>query len=98
MELSRWERFRLEHHEDQISAYATTHYIAFPPEAELHDRLADIMTHNVVVLHETESVADARKLFARYGFRAIPVVDEGMRMTGLIPYRDIMQLAHPAVS
>ena len=132
-------RFLLERHEDQISAYATSHYIAFHPtalvrevmrsyrtlarqadvvmyvyvtdtagsllgvidirellQAELHDQLSDIMTSNVVVLHETESVADARKLFARYGFRAIPVVDEANLLKGVIPYRDVMQLAHAA--
>ena len=65
-------------------------------QAELHDQLSDIMTSNVVVLHETESVADARKLFARYGFRAIPVVDEANLLKGVIPYRDVMQLAHAA--
>lgn len=134
-------RFLLERHEDQISAYATSHYIAFHPttavrevmrsyrtlarqadvvmyvyvtdsaggllgvidirellQAELHDQLSDIMTSNVVVLHETESVADARKLFARYGFRAIPVVDEGNLLKGVIPYRDVMQLAHVTAS
>ena len=133
-------RFLLERHAEQISAYATSHYIAFHPttpvrevlrayrtlarqadvimyvyvtdsagcllgvidirellQAEPQNQLADIMTSNVVVLHETESVADARKLFARYGFRAIPVVDESNRLKGVIPYRDIMQLAHAAV-
>ncbi len=132
-------RFLLERHEDQISAYTTPRFIAFPPDAvvrdvmrayrdlareadvvmyvyvvdraggllgaidirellqaEPRDRLSDIMTSNLVVLQETESVADARKLFARYGFRAIPVVDEGNLLKGVIPYRDVMQLAHPA--
>ena len=64
-------------------------------QAELTDRLSDIMTRNIVVLQETDSVADARKLFARYGFRAIPVVDEGNLLKGVIPYRDVMQLSHP---
>ena len=67
-------------------------------QAELSDRLADIMTTNMVVLEETESVADARRLFARYGFRAIPVVDEDKLLKGVIPYRDVMQLAHPMVA
>jgi len=64
-------------------------------QAELTDRLSDIMTRNIVVLQKTDSVADARKLFARYGFRAIPVVDEGNLLKGVIPYRDVMQLSHP---
>jgi len=67
-------------------------------QAQLNDRLGDIMTTNMVVLDETDSVTDARKLFSRYGFRAIPVVDAGMVLKGVIPYRDVMQLAHPMVS
>jgi len=134
-------RFLLERHEDQISAYASVHFISFPPgavvrdvmrsyrdrargadvvmyvyitdpaggllgvidirellQAELQDRLSDIMTSNVVVLQETESVAEARKLFARYGFRAIPVVDQQNVLKGVIPYRDVMQLTHSLAS
>jgi len=67
-------------------------------QAQLNDRLGDIMTTNMVVLDETDSVTDARKLFSRYGFRAIPVVDAGRLLKGVIPYRDVMQLAHPMVS
>ena len=63
-------------------------------QAQLADRLADIMTSNIIVLQETDTVADARKLFARYGFRAIPVVDAANVLKGAIPYRDVMQLAH----
>jgi CBS domain-containing protein len=53
-----------------------------------------IMTANVVSLDENDTVAEASKLFARYSFRAIPIVGEGGVMKGAIPYRDIMQLNH----
>jgi hypothetical protein len=33
------------------------------------------------------------RLFARYSFRAIPVVGDGNIMKGAIPYRDIMNLS-----
>ena len=63
-------------------------------QATLDRQLDDIMTTNVVSLDENETVAEAPKLFARYSFRAIPIVGEGNVMKGAIPYRDIMQLDH----
>ena len=63
-------------------------------QAELGDMLDHIMTTNVVSLDENDTVAEASKLFARYSFRAIPIVGEGNVMKGAIPYRDIMQLSH----
>ena len=63
-------------------------------QAELTDTLDRVMTANVVSLDENDTVAEASKLFARYSFRAIPIVGEGNVMKGAIPYRDIMQLNH----
>jgi magnesium transporter len=63
-------------------------------QAEPTDRLEDIMVTNIVSLNETDTVADASKLFERYSFRAIPILGEGDVMKGAIPYRDIMQLEH----
>jgi CBS domain-containing protein len=64
-------------------------------QAGLLDRLGAIMTTNMVTLRESDSVAEARRLFARYGFRAIPVVDGSDVLKGVVPYRDLMQLQHP---
>jgi CBS domain-containing protein len=66
-------------------------------QANLSDKLEDIMVTNVVSLSETETVADASKLFARYSFRAIPILGEGEVLKGVILYRDIMQLGHRLV-
>jgi Mg/Co/Ni transporter MgtE len=66
-------------------------------QAELHDTLESLMTTNLVTLDENESVSDAYKLFARYSFRAIPIVGERNVFRGAIPYRDIMQLGHRMV-
>jgi CBS domain-containing protein len=63
-------------------------------QAEPTDKLEDIMVTNIVSLAENATVADASKLFARYSFRAIPIVGEDEVMKGAIPYRDIMQLEH----
>ena len=63
-------------------------------QANLSDRLEDIMVTNVVSLNETSTVSDASEMFKRYSFRAIPVLGEGNVMKGAILYRDIMQLHH----
>ena len=46
-------------------------------QAEPTEKLEDIMVTNIVSLDENATVAEASKLFARYSFRAIPIVGEG---------------------
>jgi len=58
------------------------------------ERLADHMTTNIVTLTTDNTIKDASKLFARYSFRAIPIVDEKEAIVGVIPYRDVMDLKH----
>jgi len=48
-------------------------------------------------LHESDTIAHAYKLFARYSFRAIPILGEGGILKGAVPYRDVMQLNHRLV-
>jgi len=62
--------------------------------ADPSERLADHMTTNVVTLTTESTIKEAAKLFARYSFRAIPVVDEREAIVGVIPYRDAMELKH----
>lgn len=52
------------------------------------------MVENVISLPTASTLKEAAKEFARYGFRAIPVVDEENRLVGAIPYRDVMNLTH----
>jgi magnesium transporter len=65
--------------------------------ADPNDTLDHIMTTNIVSLGENDTVAEASRIFARYGFRAIPIVGVGNIMRGAIPWRDIMQLNHHIV-
>jgi Mg/Co/Ni transporter MgtE len=128
-------RHLLEHHDDSIVNFATTHTISFPPQMQIRDvfreyrnragradvvmyiyvveesgklvgtldirellqarpedRLQDVMTTNLVTLNAKTAVKDAAKLFVRYSFRAIPIVDDEGVMIGAIPYRDVMDL------
>jgi CBS domain-containing protein len=37
---------------------------------------------------------EAASAFLRYGFRALPVVDDNDILQGVVPYRDVMNLKH----
>jgi len=56
--------------------------------------LKDIMVENVISLNTESSLKEASQSFARYDFRALPVIDEKNRIVGVIPYRDVMNLTH----
>ena len=55
------------------------------------------MTTNFVTLHVDDTVKEAAKLFDRYGFQAIPIVDADNVMTGVIPSRDVMDLKYRSI-
>ena len=61
-------------------------------QARYEDRLEDVMTTNLVTLNAKTALKDAAKLFVRYSFSAIPIVDDDGVMIGAIPYRDVMDL------
>jgi CBS domain-containing protein len=56
--------------------------------------LRDVMVGNVISLSTGSTLKEAAQEFARYGFRAIPVIDEENRLVGVITYRDVMNLTH----
>jgi len=56
--------------------------------------LSEIMTTQLISLDCNDSITDAEEKFKRYGFSALPVLDEEDTIHGVVPYRDIMQLEH----
>jgi CBS-domain-containing membrane protein len=52
------------------------------------------MIENVINLKCDSTMKEAAAMFLRYGFRALPVVDENEVLQGVVPYRDIMYLKH----
>nr|WP_320161884.1 CBS domain-containing protein [uncultured Methanoregula sp.] len=56
--------------------------------------LKDIMIENVISLSTESTLKEASQVFARYDFRALPVIDEQNHLVGVIPYRDVMNLTH----
>jgi Mg/Co/Ni transporter MgtE len=59
--------------------------IAAEPEQTIHE----IMTDNVICLSPEDSLSDAVDMFARYGFRAIPITDDKNTLIAVVSYRDI---------
>ena len=56
--------------------------------------LKDVMVDTVISLTPESTLHEASNLFARYDFRAIPVLDEQDRILGVVPYRDVINLTH----
>jgi magnesium transporter len=56
--------------------------------------LKDVMMDAVISLKPESTLKEASLLFARYDFRAIPVLDDQDRILGVVPYRDVMNLTH----
>jgi magnesium transporter len=57
--------------------------------------LASIMDPTVITLAETDTLREANRAFKRYRFDALPVVDKSGMMTGVVLYRDVVELKHP---
>jgi magnesium transporter len=60
--------------------------------------LKDIMITNIISLTSHNTLKDAWAIFMRYGFRAIPVIDDERKLLGVILYKDVMNLKHRFVS
>src|SRR5674476_282649 len=54
--------------------------------------LKDIMNKNIISLKKEISIGEATKMFTRYGFRSLPVIDEDNKIVGIVSQRDIMKL------
>jgi magnesium transporter len=56
--------------------------------------LKDIGVSNIVSLSPKSSFHTALKLFERYDYRAIPILDEKGTILGAVPYHDIRNIKH----
>jgi magnesium transporter len=57
--------------------------------AEPGQTLGDIMTEHVIALPKDATLKEARMLFERYDFRALPVTDESDQLLGAVSSRDV---------
>src|SRR4029078_9278945 len=79
--------------------------VGFISEPELMDvlfdqesrtrKVSDYMSAQVQMVHVSDSIATAATMFAMYGFRRLPVVEDG-RLIGVVTRRDL--LAYSLVS
>ena len=63
-------------------------------QASTDETLGEIMTSHVITLSPESTLIEASRMFVRYLFRAIPIIDENDVILGVVPYRDIMNLNH----
>ena len=62
--------------------------------AKPSEKLGAVMIDNIISLLPETTLQQAANMFTRYGFRAIPLIDEENVILGVVPYRDVMHLKH----
>jgi len=63
--------------------------------AQSQQTLTEIQAPRVVSVKLEEDQNEVVEAFAKYGFRAIPVVDEGNRLKGVIGFRSVLEVLAP---
>jgi Mg/Co/Ni transporter MgtE len=58
------------------------------------ETLGALMTTHVIHLDASSTLREASQMFARYGFRALPIEDDQGHVVGVVTYRDVMNLKH----
>ena len=61
-------------------------------QAKSDETSSNIMTEQIVTLAPTDTLADAASEFSKYGFRALPMVDESRTLLGVIRYKDLLSV------
>ena len=76
-----------ESHEEQgpLSVTANLPPVGFPPKS-----VGDLMTRKIITLGENEPVGELEEWMKRFRFRHLPVVNEGMKLVGLISQTDYL--------
>ena len=63
--------------------------------AHPHQPLSGIQAQRVVSVQPDAHQKEVVEAFAKYGFRALPVVDEGNRLRGVIGFRSVLEVLAP---
>lgn len=60
-------------------------------ESTLNKRVHQVMTRELITLHEDSHIADAVGVFNEYAVSCIPIVDEQNRPVGILSWRDVLK-------
>lgn len=60
--------------------------------ADEDDLISDIMETNIITVETTENKEDVARMFTKYDFMAMPVVDSGYRLVGIVTFDDAMDV------
>ena len=63
--------------------------------AQPHQRLSELLAPRVVSVKFDENQKEVVEAFAKYGFRALPVVDEKNHLRGVISFRSVLEVLAP---
>jgi len=63
--------------------------------AEPETNLSNLSNPRVITVGLEEEKEEIADLFAKYGFKAIPVVDEEKRLKGVIPFKNLLEVVAP---
>ena len=63
--------------------------------AQSQQSLSDLLAPRVVSVKLEENQNEVVEAFAKYGFRALPVVDEGEHLKGVIGFRSVLDVLAP---
>lgn len=63
--------------------------------AEPQARLSNLLNPRVITVGVEEEKEEIANLFAKYGFKAIPVVDEENSLKGVIPFKNLLEVVAP---
>jgi magnesium transporter len=78
--------------DDRLTGVASLRSIlTSPPETPL----ADLVRENVVSIPIDERIKDVAQIFLKYNFEAVPVVDAGNHILGIVTLRDTLESVYP---
>lgn len=60
--------------------------------ATLNEKVGDIMTTDLISVHASDSQENAAELLSKYDLIALPVLDEGDKLLGIITFDDVMDV------
>ena len=65
--------------------------LSYPYELDDHLSVGDLMTRHPITIHVYERVSKAARIMAEQGFGALPVLDKGGHLVGILTKADLVR-------